>query len=183
MALAWKNIATDGEHLDLQECGGFREGLQRRSRGVFLDILEMRLAGLVAGTPRTSLGTATSGPKHFLVDADSTVAIDLLAEYVVTMPRNRTPTPGQVNPVLEKVFDDILDDGERRRSALGGRQRRRPSAHSRDLSFTPRQRNNLSTPLVRKIRQVKAVQAPTSRMDFTWIPPRGGTNLPGRASR
>jgi integrase len=61
------------------------------------------------------------------------VAIDLIAERLAIMPRDRTPTPGQLNLALKRVFDDILADGERRRGALGGAPPSCPSGNRENI--------------------------------------------------
>ena len=42
-------------------------------------------------------------------------AIDTLAETIADMPPARQPSPGQINLVLKRLFDDILAEGQERR--------------------------------------------------------------------
>jgi hypothetical protein len=81
---------------------------------------------------RLSLGTADPERARRLARRLA-VAIDVIAERLADMPRDRTPTPGQLNLVLKRIFDDIVADGDRRRSALVGRAPSCPSAHRRRI--------------------------------------------------
>jgi hypothetical protein len=65
-----------------------------------------------------SLGTADPAQARRLARRLS-VALDLFAEHIATMTVAETPSPGQLNLVLKRLFDEILEAGERRREARG----------------------------------------------------------------